>query len=348
MPVSELRQLVKLERHAWISLKNIEEFLASYQEERDKSAVKLRLKKIDEVYNKYCEVRVKIEVLTDDLDVDDGSQNAAEEVATEPIDMAETRQRENEEIFKEFENKYFRLKQALLLKCSVDMGVVAERQPAVQVCQPSRTKYPELRLPTFSGKLSEWINFRDNHQLCTIDKFNYLRTSLKDDALLQINQIQVTAANYTLAWGILESKFENHKLIAQEHLKALFAVAPMKLESFQGLNHVLTTFRINLQQLEKLGENTENWSTLLAFMLSQKLDHDTLRQWKTHHSSKNIPSYKAMEEFLENYCGILQSTSARRSNENPVERRAACPSRSLHVKPSLRRQPQEILMENFG
>ncbi|XP_065081373.1 uncharacterized protein LOC135703945 [Ochlerotatus camptorhynchus] len=212
------------------------------------------------------------------------------------------------------------------------MGVVAERQPAVQVCQPSRTKYPELRLPTFSGKLLEWINFRDNfkslihdnHQLCTIDKFNYLRTSLKDDALLQINQIQVTAANYTLAWGILESKFENHKLIAQEHLKALFAVAPMKLESFQGLNHVLTTFRINLQQLEKLGENTENWSTLLAFMLSQKLDDDTLRQWETHHSSKNIPSYKAMEEFLENYCGILQSTSARRSNEcrksykNPV------------------------------
>lgn len=79
-------------------------------------------------------------------------------------------------------------------------------------------------------------NFRslihDNNQLSAIDKCNYLRTSLKDDALYQINQIQVTAANYDLAWGILESKFENHKLIAQEHLKVLFNVAPMKSESY--------------------------------------------------------------------------------------------------------------------
>ncbi|XP_062703843.1 uncharacterized protein LOC134286271 [Aedes albopictus] len=323
MTVPELRQLVKQERLAWISLENIEEFLSLYQADRDRSAVNLRLKKLDEVYDKYCEVRVNIEVITDDLDVDQGAENTSEDGAVGQADMAEARQRENEEIFKEFENKYFRLKQALLSKVSVSTEVVERRRDEVQTYQSSRTRYPELKLPTFSGRLSEWMNFRDNFrslihdniQLSAIDKFNYLRTSLKDDALYQINQIQVTAANYDLAWGILESKFENHKLIAQEHLKSLFNVAPMKSETFQGLNHILMTFKINLQQLEKLGEDTAQWSTLLAFMLSQKLDDDTLRLWETHHSSKNIPSYTAMVDFLENHCAILQSTSARKTNE---------------------------------
>lgn len=330
MPTTQLRQLVKQERHARISLENIEEFLSTYQEERDKCTVQLRLKKLDDVYEKYCELRVNIEVLTDDLDIEPesavgGIEEEAENGASRQAALAEARQRENAEIFKEFENKYFDLKQKLLSKIGGYPGAVGEPKQEVQpqVSQVSRTRYPELKLPTFSGRLLDWMNFRDNftslihdnNHLSTIDKFNYLRTSLKDEALYQINQIQVTAVNYELAWGILESKYENHKLIAQEHLKALFSVAPMKSESFQALNHLLMTFKINLQQLEKLGANPDQWSTLLAFMLSQKLDDDTLRLWETHHSSKNIPSYQAMVDFLENHCTILQSTSARKSND---------------------------------
>ncbi|XP_058839523.1 uncharacterized protein LOC131695003 [Topomyia yanbarensis] len=216
------------------------------------------------------------------------------------------------------------LKNVLLGKCTQRAGIIADRQPIVAgSVQPSRTKYPELKLPTFSGKLQEWINFRDNFKslihdngdLSTIDKFNYLRASLKDEALLQINQVQVTAATYNIAWTILEAKYENHKLIAQEHLKALFMVPAMKSESFEALNAILMTFKINLQQLEKLGERTDNWSTILAFMMSQKLDNDTLRHWETHHSSKDIPKYSALVEFLENHCSILLSTSSRRGIE---------------------------------
>lgn len=349
MPAADLRALVKQERHAWVTLDNIQEFLRTYDDQRDKNELQFRMQRLDEVYNKYCEVRVKIEVITDDLDtVEVEGAVGAEGVDDAPVDqaaMAEARQRENEEIFKEFENKYFRLKQQLHTKMIGNQGVIVERQAGAEVCQPSRMKYPELRLPTFTGKHSDWINFRDNfrslihtnNQLNMIDKFNYLRSSLKDEALLQINQIQVTAANYTLAWETLEAKYENHKLIAQEHLRALFAVAPMKTESFQGLNHLLTTFRVNLQQLEKLGERPNDWSTLLAFMLSQRLDDDTIRHWETHHSSKDIPTYQRMVEFLENHCSILQSTSARKSSDfkrpvkPPVVHAAVSPSGNCQI-----------------
>ncbi|XP_062537651.1 uncharacterized protein LOC134205970 [Armigeres subalbatus] len=296
MPVSDLRALVKQERHAWITMENIEEFLETYDEVRDKCVVQFRMQKLDEVYDKYCEVRVQIEVQTDDLDIQDAAKDESGE--SRPQDMAEARKRENEEIFKEFENKYFRLKQQLFSKTVGNAGDVSARQTVVK-----RVNHNGYSL------------IHDNNQLNCIDKFNYLRTSLKDEAQLQINQIQVSSANYALAWTTLEAKYENHKLIAQEHLRAIFAVAPMKVEDYQGLNHLLTTFRVNLQQLEKLGDITDNWGTLLAFMLSQKLDDDTMRHWETHHSSKDIPSYKPMVEFLEKHCAILQSTSARRSIE---------------------------------
>ncbi|XP_055585523.1 uncharacterized protein LOC129738364 [Uranotaenia lowii] len=149
-----------------------------------------------------------------------------------------------------------------------------------------------------------------------MDKFNYLRTSLRDDALLHINPIQVSATNYSLAWSTLESKYENHKLIAQEHMKALFATSAMRAESYEALNALLSTFKINLQQLEKLGQKTSNWSTLLAFMLSQKLDAETYRLWETHHASKTVPTYEAMVEFLENHCSILQSTASRSADDH--------------------------------
>ncbi|XP_055633811.1 uncharacterized protein LOC129774138 [Toxorhynchites rutilus septentrionalis] len=305
MPSTDLRQLAKQERQTRAYLKNVEEFLSNYQEERDRDSVEFRIKRLDEIFEKFCDVRLQIELLTDDhvaeKAMDDDEQSNA---------LLDETQLKNARIYREFENQYIHLKKALSKKCESQRATTsAQHTAAIEVTQQSRTKYPELRLPTFSGKLSEWINFRDtfkslihdSHQLNAMDKFNYLRASLKDEALFQINQVQVIAANYTLAWSILETKYENHKLIAQEHLRALFNVSPMRCESFQGLNTLTTTFKIHLQQLEKLGERTENWSTLLAFMLSQKLDDDTFRHWETHYNSKNIPSYNAMIEFLDNH-----------------------------------------------
>ncbi|XP_065079783.1 uncharacterized protein LOC135702685 [Ochlerotatus camptorhynchus] len=333
MPSSDLRQLVKQEKLLKASLENVQEFVDNYQEDRDKDEVELRLMKLDEIFDKFSTVRVEFDVILDEAEDTKTSKGARDDVAG--TTNADARA-DSSRAYKDFENIYFRLKSALLVKLPRNPGIVAERQQvAANPLQTSRMKYPELKLPTFSGKLQEWINFRDNFKslihnngdLSTMDKFNYLRASLRDNALLQINQVQVTAATYHIAWTILETKYENHKLIAQEHLKALFAVPAMRSESFETLNTILMTFKVNLQQLAKLGEITENWSTILAFMLSQKLDTATLRHWETHHASKDIPQYAAMAEFLEQHCAILHSTSGRCG----VEQRRPFKSSALHT-----------------
>ncbi|XP_062557210.1 uncharacterized protein LOC134222074 [Armigeres subalbatus] len=291
MPKSNLRQLVKEENQLNAALANVKDFVDNFDAVRDSDMVELRLVKLDEIFDRFCIIRVNIDVLLDETSEE--FESAADD---DGVDSAKNALvcGDSVQTYKNFENSYFRLKAALLAKRPRTKVEIPERQAA---CQPSRLKYPELKLPSFCGKLQDWITFRDNFKslihdngdLSPIDKFNYLRASLRDEALLQINQVQVSAATYNIAWNILEAKYENHKLIAHEHLKALFSVPVMKSESFDALNTVLMTFKVNLQQLEKLGENTENWSTILAFMLTQKLDTATLRQWETHHSSNNIP-----------------------------------------------------------
>ncbi|XP_055589481.1 uncharacterized protein LOC129741726 [Uranotaenia lowii] len=337
----ELRHLSKKERILENLLENLEDFLEEYDDVRDQGSLQPRLAKLEEAYNTFCAVRIEIESILEDMDSvnEKGDDDDDEERAM----RKETRNRENKKIFKEFVNRYFLLKQQLLSKMKVIPARPTERRSTVSdSVLPCHTKYPELTLPTFCGELSEWINFRDNFrslihdnaQLNDMDKFNYLRTSLRDDALLQINQIQVSALNYGLAWNILQNKYENHKLIAQEHMRALFAAPVMRTENFEGLNALLTTFKTNLQQLEKLGQKTSNWSTLLAFMLSQKLDTDTYRLWETHHASKKVPSYEAMVEFLENQCFILQSTASRSGNDNRWNYRAPISHSTIAVERS--------------
>ncbi|XP_055591537.1 uncharacterized protein LOC129743524 [Uranotaenia lowii] len=315
----DLRRLIKKERILWNLLESLDDFLEEYEAVQDQGSLPPRLAKLDEAYNTFCELRVQIGTLYEDIDLENEDADDEARAITK-----ETRRKENAKVFKEFVNRYFSLKQQLMLKMEFIPAQPSHRIAVSDSVLPSHTKYPELTLPTFSGNLPDWINFRDNFRslihdnalLNPMDKFNYLRTSLRDDALLQINQIQVSAINYNLAWSVLESKYENHKLIAQEHMKALLAAPAMQIESFEGLNALLTTFKTNLQQLEKLGQRTSDWSTLLAFMLSQKLDTKTYRLWETHHASKDVPSFEAMVEFLENLCSILQSTASRNIFEN--------------------------------
>ncbi|XP_055613094.1 uncharacterized protein LOC129759626 [Uranotaenia lowii] len=315
----ELRHLRKKEQILWNLLENLEDFLQEHEDYQEQCSLQPRLVKLEEAYDTFCDLRIQIETVLEDLDTNDNDEDDEKERTV----RKESQRKENKHVFKEFVSRYFSVKQQLLSRIESIPARPTESSVSDSTL-PCHTKFPELKLPTFSGKLADWINFRDNFkslihdnvQLNQMDKFNYLRASLRDDALLQINQIQVSAINYGLAWSILESKYENHKLIAQEHMSTLFAAPAMRTESFEGLNTLLTTFQTNLQQLEKLNQKPSNWSPLLAFMLSQKLDTETYRLWETHHASKNVPSYEAMVAFLENQCSILQSTASRNGNDN--------------------------------
>ncbi|XP_058828570.1 uncharacterized protein LOC131688381 [Topomyia yanbarensis] len=294
----------------------IAEFVEHYTID-DRDQVDVRLQLLESAFSEFKEVRNLIEAEMDELeDEDEPELDEKEADRLARLEAAEERRDvENDEILRDAENLYCRLKGSLLKHRIKDESVASPPAVTASVSAYSKIKLPEIKLPTFCGKLRDWVPFRDafrslihrNEKLTDMDRFTYLRSSVSGEALQAISSIELTAANYTVAWTSLERRYQNTKLIVKAHLEALFGVAVMKRENFESLNHVLSEFDKNLQMLEKLGQETAGWSTILVHMLCARLDPVTLRLWETHHNSKEVPAYEDLISFLRNHCAVLQS-----------------------------------------
>ncbi|XP_055633148.1 uncharacterized protein LOC129773560 [Toxorhynchites rutilus septentrionalis] len=185
----------------------------------------------------------------------------------------------------------------------------------------TRIKLPEVKLPTFDGSISEWITFRDtyqslidsNAQLSQIDKFSYLVASLTKDARKVIEAIELTDANYAVAWQLLEKRFNNKKLVVKSYIDSLFAIEPMKRECYESLMRLIDDFERNLCLINKVGIETDGWSVLLFHMVCSRLDSSTLRHWEAHHKSTEVPKYRDLIDFLRTHLMVLQSLTPSKS-----------------------------------
>ncbi|XP_055644340.1 uncharacterized protein LOC129780287 [Toxorhynchites rutilus septentrionalis] len=328
MPMENMRLLSKKERTLRSSIDNLKTFIRNYQEDRDRNSIPIRMEKLDQTFDKFVEVRMQIELLTDDHDDDEEfveSVETEEERSLLRAEIQEKRELENAKVIQEFENTYYDLRQSLAAFTIPAGGSSSSARAQTQSTTTSepqpRVKLPELKMPSFSGKLREWITFRDtftsvihsNSHLSAIDKFTYLRTSLTGDALKEISSIEMTTANYNIAWQALNNCYENKKLIIKSHLDALFSIKPMERESYEQLKRIVGEFETNLMMLQKMGEEVDGMSTILQHMVCQRLDSATLRNWESHHNSKNVPIYSELIEFLKNQCQVLRNIASARS-----------------------------------
>ncbi|XP_055605306.1 uncharacterized protein LOC129753513 [Uranotaenia lowii] len=337
MPREDLRHLVKQERNLRSLMDNIQDFANGYQAERDFISLKFRMQKLDELYDKFFRVRENIEVITDDAEMDVCIQGDEEQAALERAMRISEREEVNMRIIKDFENRFFDIKHCLGVLEAAESGSGASTQRSIQasVSQP-RIKLPELKLPTFSGRLQDWITFRDtfssmihnNHHLSDIDKFTYLRTSLTGDALVEISSIELTSANYSIAWQALHNSFENKKLLVKSYLDVLFFVYPMEEESYEQLHRVVKDFETTLMMLHKVGVETDGMTTILQHMLCQRLNSATLHHWECHYNSKEVPTYPQLIEFLKSRCMVLRNLSLTNSSQGELKKQFSFPALS--------------------
>ncbi|XP_055623189.1 uncharacterized protein LOC129766639 [Toxorhynchites rutilus septentrionalis] len=211
MPSENLRLLSKQERVLRISLENVADFVQSYEEGTDKQSLELRLAKLDELLEKFINIRMQMEILADDAD----DMELTETKAATEEERIRQRDTINATIIKDFENSVYDLKQTILsyLTTANRNHPMPNGSRQSTVDSQSRVKLPDLRLPSFSGRMSDWVTFRDTYKnlihndvrLSDMDKFTYLRTSLTGNALQEIASIEICSNNYIIAWNALES-----------------------------------------------------------------------------------------------------------------------------------------------
>lgn len=180
-------------------------------------------------------------------------------------------------------------------------------------------KLPKITIPTFSGRYTEWIGFRDlfvslihsNKDLDNVQKLHYLKGHLTGEAEQLLRHIAITNDNYEQCWNLLEKRFNNKQFLATNILTRFFSQRNIVTESSIEIKQMLDNTTDMLQGLQNLGIDTSSWDTIVIYIVSQKLDNETRKQWEAKVSEitfncNTLPDFKLFQDFLLNRFNSLE------------------------------------------
>lgn len=196
------------------------------------------------------------------------------------------------------------------------MPLALQQVPVLQ--QPVAVRLPTLDMPSFSGDYMDWPPFHDafqalidsNAQLSNVQKLLYLKSTLKGEAACILDSLDITEANYRVAWELLVNRYQNHRVIKQKHLHALFNIKQVPEDSSKDLRRLLMECQRNVNVLKHLGEPTDQWSTILVYLVTSKLDPSSRRDWENQNQQAENQTYDELIKFINGRCHTLETLMA--------------------------------------
>jgi hypothetical protein len=159
--------------------------------------------------------------------------------------------------------------------------------------------------------------------LSDIQKFHYLRSSLKSDALSTIEHLTLSNDNYQAAWELSQNRYENNRLLVQHHVRALFSLPTATPKDPKILRQILQTATSHLKALEAIKRPVDHWDDLLIYLISSKFDYQTTVAWESTLSTA-IPVMKHLTDFLNQRCQILESLEINKINkQSQIQQRSS-------------------------
>ncbi|XP_055604942.1 uncharacterized protein LOC129753172 [Uranotaenia lowii] len=203
------------------------------------------------------------------------------------------------------ENDYFMLKGNLAAKLDAIAPNNSPQSPLAPPAHVPSVRLPEIKIPEFSGNFDEWMNFHDlfttlihvNLQLSSIQKFQYLKAVLKGEALRLIESLEVSATNYTIAWDLLNKRYDNRNLQIKQHFSALLSTPSVRKESSSALANLVDEFGKHVSVLNKLEDPKDHWNSFLVETLSSKLDPVSQKEWENQLCDDIRPTYESISIY---------------------------------------------------
>lgn len=181
--------------------------------------------------------------------------------------------------------------------------------------QNSNVKVPELSIPVFNGNFSEWSSFYDlfnalivdNNQLSNIQKFIYLKSSLKGEPIKLIENLPLTNDNFEIALTTLKKRYNNKLFVINAHLKTLLEFPSISRCTANNLREFITTVNQHIESLKNLNVPVGTWDLVLIYLLTQKLDVQTKQAFEFDRGSSALPKLEDFLGFLEKRCIALEN-----------------------------------------
>ncbi|KAK2578790.1 hypothetical protein KPH14_012728 [Odynerus spinipes] len=194
--------------------------------------------------------------------------------------------------------------------------------------QQQRTRLPELTVPKFGGEYLKWPEFKamfqtvisDRSDLSNLEKFQYLKGALTGSAAQLIANIPPAGESLPVAWQLLTTRFENHRLTVKSHLDRVFSLQPVKGRNVKALQHVLNTVNETIQALKAL-KIAPTSDCVLVHVVTSLLDQDTREQWElTLGDTQDYPKIIQLTSFLATRLRALESVEASSSSASHLSK----------------------------
>ncbi|XP_055714360.1 uncharacterized protein LOC129808602 [Phlebotomus papatasi] len=187
----------------------------------------------------------------------------------------------------------------------------------------SSLKLPNMSLPTFSGKYSEWTTFKDrftsvviNHpNLTGVQKLDYLQSALTGVAASTIKRLAVTDDNFSVAWEVLIENFERKNEIIADHVRNFFKMPQFNPSDPLAFRKIYNTLSESVMALDVMNMTSRDpW--LIQFTLD-KLDSESRVLWGRH-CGDTVPDLDKFKKFLNQRCvdALNAQESSFKSNDN--------------------------------
>ncbi|XP_062716752.1 uncharacterized protein LOC134292062 [Aedes albopictus] len=197
-------------------------------------------------------------------------------------------------------------------------------------------------LPVFDGDVMQWLPFSDsftamihgNRGLSEIQKFHYLKSSLRGPALEIVNMLETTSGNYNIAWDLLRNRYQNKRVLMEKYVRGLFNLPTLSKESGKDLRKLHTDLNKHVAVINQLGIPTQAWDKIIVILISQKLDPFTYKEWENDTNPTELPSLNNFNSFLERRCQTLEAREVNRLSQLSI---------STGMKPAIRATPRPML-----
>nr|XP_044249383.1 uncharacterized protein LOC123002820 [Drosophila takahashii] len=199
-------------------------------------------------------------------------------------------------------------------RCAATLNETIERacvqpihEPSTPVSQPSGCRVPPIDCEIFSGDYVHWPTFRDlfsaiyvqNPRLSGVEKLFHLNSKTSGEAKSIVALSPLTNEGFESAWGNLQTRFENKRLLVNSQLKILFNLPTVSQECGNSLKHLESTVQGCLTALKIAKVDTTNWDCLLVYLCSSKLPKLTLALWEQSLlNPSEIPGWEEFKNFL--------------------------------------------------
>ncbi|XP_036327306.1 uncharacterized protein LOC118739913, partial [Rhagoletis pomonella] len=167
---------------------------------------------------------------------------------------------------------------------------------------------PKIELPKFDGSFQKWLCFKDlfftcivqDSSLSNVQRMHYLKGSLQGEAEAMLRNLNVMEDNFQIAWDMLQKRYDNKRRMVKSYLCNILKLTPVQTESDVNLRKLLDNVTESVRALKQLGRPTNHWDDWLVFLVTEKLDPVTVKDWEMSLASSDVlPEYDALTSFLE-------------------------------------------------